>query len=101
VFNGVLCLGAPAARYSVQVANNQGLPQLNSIGQFDAVGVLVNLAGTSATGTGFDVPFELPFTPAGQAIQPGDTYSFQVWFRDSVLTPGDSANFTNLVEITF
>tara|TARA_R110002126_G_scaffold5647_6_gene30273 strand:+ start:9003 stop:11984 length:2982 start_codon:yes stop_codon:yes gene_type:complete len=101
VFNGTLCLGSPAARYTVQVATNQGVPALNSIGQFDAAGTLVNLAGTSSTGTGFDVPRELPFTPAGQVIQSGDVYSFQVWFRDSLVNPGDTANFTNLIEVPF
>jgi hypothetical protein len=101
VFNGTLCLGSPAARYTVQVATNQGVPGLNSIGQFNAAGLLVNLAGSSSTGTGFDVPRELPFTPAGQVIQSGDVYSFQVWFRDSLVNPGDTANFTNLIEVQF
>ena len=106
LFNGVLCLGSPFGRYNANIATNQGLPQLNSLGQFDASGVLQNLAGTatSSGGSGFDVPSELPLTPAGQMIAPGDTYYFQVWFRDQVAplpNPGSSANFSNMIEVLF
>ena len=104
VFNGILCLGSPTGRYNTQIATNQGLPQLSSIGQFDALGNLQNLSGTSLTGSGFDVPTELPFSPAGQTIMPGDTLFFQCWYRDQVAplpNPGSSANFSNMVEVTF
>ena len=101
VFNGVLCLGSPSGRYTNNVAINQGLPQLNSIGQFDGAGNLVNFAGTSASSFGFDVPNELPLTPMGQTIAPGSTWHFQCWFRDTVVTPGDSANFSNMLSVTF
>tara|TARA_R110002095_G_scaffold94965_2_gene82925 strand:- start:989 stop:3922 length:2934 start_codon:yes stop_codon:yes gene_type:complete len=103
VFNGVLCLGSPSARYTLNAANNQANSNLNSIGQFDGAGVFQNLAGTASStgGTGFDVPNALPFTPAGQSIQSGDTWIFQCWFRDTVVSPGDSANFSNSVEATW
>ena len=101
VNKGILCLGDPGARYNAQVATNQGLPQLNSIGRFDAVGDLENFAGTSTTGYGFDVPSELPFTPMGQVIAPGDTVYFQLWYRDILAVPGDSSNFSNMLEVTF
>jgi hypothetical protein len=106
VFNGVLCLNTPQGRYNPLAATNQGLPQLNSLGQFDASGVLQNLVGTATStgGSGFDVPTELPFTPAGQTIQPGDTYSFQIWYRDQVPplpNPGSSANFSNAALVVF
>ena len=104
VFGGVLCLDSPQGRYNPQVAGNQGLPQLNSIGQFDVAGNLVNLAGTSTSGMGYDIPLELPFSPAGQVIAPGDTWFFQCWYRDQIAplpNPGSSANFSNLLEATF
>jgi hypothetical protein len=103
VFGGVLCLGNPQGRYNPQAATNQGLPTLNSLGQFDGSGVYQSITGngTSAGGAGFDVPLELPFSPAGQVVLPGDTLYFQVWFRDTLVTPGDSANFTNMLKATF
>ena len=101
VFNGVLCLGSPSGRYTGNVATNQGNPQLNSIGQFDGSGVLQNLASSSTIGSGYDVPLQLPLTPAGQSITLGSTWYFQCWFRDTVVTPGDSANFSNMVIATF
>jgi hypothetical protein len=104
VFNGVLCLDAPQGRYNPQVATNQGLPQLSSVGQFDAGGVLQNLVGTSTSGSGFDVPLELPFSPPGQTILSGSTWNFTCWYRDQVPplpNPGSSANFSNVAEVTF
>ncbi len=103
-FNGVLCLDGSIGRYSGLVANNQGLPQLNSLGRFNAAGVLENLAGTSTTGLGFDLPRELPFAPAGQVIQPGDTWCIQLWYRDQIAplpNPGSTANFSNVLVGTF
>ena len=98
IFNGVLCLDSPFGRYNPQIATNQGFPQLNSIGQFDGAGVLQSLFGnaTSTGGAGYDVPLELPFSPVGQVIAPGDTYAFQCWFRD-----GASANFSDSVKVLF
>jgi hypothetical protein len=103
VNSGVLCLDSPTARYNVQAATNQGLPALNSICRFDASGNLENFAGTGVSGGnyGFDVPVALPFSPAGQSIQSGETWYFQLWFRDHIVTPGDSSNFTNMVCATF
>tara|TARA_R110002126_G_scaffold75749_4_gene189023 strand:+ start:2847 stop:3899 length:1053 start_codon:yes stop_codon:yes gene_type:complete len=103
LFEGVLCLDAPQARYNGQVATNLGLPQLNSIGQFDAGGVLQSLTGngTSAGGSGFDVPNELPFAPPGQVILPGDTWAFQLWYRDFDAGGAPSANFSNAIVVLF
>jgi hypothetical protein len=104
VESGILCLQAPTGRYNVLVASNQSLPQLNSIGQFDANGTLQNLAGTSNSGSGFDVPLELPYSPPGLSISPGETWNFQLWHRDQVApfpNPGSSANFSNVVQVTF
>tara|TARA_R110002126_G_scaffold6119_7_gene32221 strand:+ start:3080 stop:5338 length:2259 start_codon:yes stop_codon:yes gene_type:complete len=104
VFNGVLCLDAPQGRYNPNVATNMNAPQLNSLGVFDGSGVFTNLVGTSASGRGFDVPSELPLTPPGQVIAPGDTWHFQCWYRDQVAplpNPGSSANFSDAIEVTF
>jgi hypothetical protein len=102
--SGILCLDQPLTRYSPQVATIQELPQLNSVGVFDASGTLQNLVGTSTTGSGFDVPLELPYSPPGQTIDPGEVWYFQVWYRDRIGSPpvaGSSANFTNVVKATF
>jgi len=96
IFNGVLCLDAPQGRYNPQIASGQGLPQLNSIGQFDGGGILQNVVGTAVGGSGFDVPIEQPFSPAGQVIQPGDVFAFQCWYRD-----GASANFSDSILVQF
>jgi hypothetical protein len=77
VGTGTLCLGAPIGRYNAHIAANQGLPDLDSIGQFDEDGVLKNLVFNSATTEGFDVPFELLYAPAGQLILPGSIWFFQ------------------------
>ena len=106
VFNGILCLDALTARYNSQVASNQGLPQLNSIGQFDEFGVLQSLVGNapSTGGSGFDVPTELPFSPVGMVIAPGESWSFQLWYRDQLPplpNPGSTANWSNVVTAQF
>ncbi len=69
---------------------------LNSIGLFDADGVLQNVAGTSSQGLGFDVPADLPFGGAG--IVAGSTWHFQLWFRDGT---GGQTNFSNSLSVTF
>tara|TARA_R110002072_G_scaffold59071_6_gene150512 strand:+ start:1803 stop:4424 length:2622 start_codon:yes stop_codon:yes gene_type:complete len=106
VFNGVLCIGSPSARYNSLVATNQSKPELNSIGQFDASGVLQSLVGNapSTGGSGFDVPLDLPFAPAGTQIASGDQWFFQLWYRDQIAplpNPGSSANFSNVVGVVF
>ncbi len=90
VSDGNLCLGAPIGRYST----NAG-PGLNSIGRFDANGIMQNLFGTSTSGTGFDVPAVLP-SPPGGIINTGSTWHFQVWYRD-----GSNSNFSNGISVAF
>ena len=99
IFEGVLCLGSPQGRYGPITAANQGVPALDSLGQFDANGVLLNLAGTSGSGSGFDVPLVLPAT-VGTAIAPGDRWFFQAWYRDQVAGQ-PTANFSDAVEVAF
>ena len=90
VSDGRLCLTAPVGRYSPNAGGS-----LNSIGAFDVSGVFQNLSGTSATGSGFDVPFTLPNPPGGM-INPGATWNFQLWYRD-----GAASNFSDGISVTF
>ena len=95
ISNGHLCLANSGihqfATYSV--AGNQ-----NSIGQFDAFGLLQNLVGTSTTGSGFDVPSMIP--TMGGSITAGETWHFQSWHRDTLAGVG-SSNFSNGLSVTF
>tara|TARA_R110002126_G_scaffold41590_29_gene120995 strand:+ start:3155 stop:4516 length:1362 start_codon:yes stop_codon:yes gene_type:complete len=90
VGNGLLCLQLPIGRYN---QNAGGV--WNSLGAFDAQGTFQSITGNSSVGSGFDVPFQLPSTPGG-FITPGDTWSFQMWFRD-----GLSSNLSNGITVQF
>ena len=74
---GRLCIvGAPIARFSIQVMNS------GAFGWFStqvAVGAI-------------------PLSPA-VATQPGETWDFQAWFRDT--NPGSTSNLTDAIAITF
>lgn len=93
VSDGVLCLDQPQGRYNPAAGGN-----LNSLGFFDANGVLQNASGTSTIGSGYDVPPMLP-NPPGGSIMSGQTWYFQVWYRD--LNPGTVSNFSNGLAVTF
>ena len=67
----------------------------NSVGQFDAAGVLQNLPGTSTTGIGFDVPTFV--SPVLGSITTGSTWHFQLWHREA----GGSSNFSNGLSVSF
>ncbi len=97
VSNGSLCLGATGNDFFVGY-NVAGGDQ-NSIGRFDASGVLENLASTSSTGFGFDVPSTIP-AAGSPAIVAGSTWHFQAWHRDTPAGVGQS-NFSNGLSITF
>ena len=92
--NGFLCLtlggGNSLGRYNV------GGSQFNSLGQFDASGVLQNQVGTSTSGTGYDVPTTVPIAGSPQ-IMTGETWHFQLWHRES----GGLSNFSNGLSVTF
>ncbi|MEZ5975574.1 MAG: hypothetical protein R3F17_17195 [Planctomycetota bacterium] len=93
ISNGHMCLSIVAGnifgRYTVPGVQN-------SIGQFNAAGVLVNLAGTSSTGTGYDVPSTVPIS-GDPTIVAGATWHFQVVHRE----PGGQWNFSNGLTVTF
>ncbi|MDF1837624.1 MAG: hypothetical protein P1V35_07145 [Planctomycetota bacterium] len=98
VSSGNLCLTTgPFYRYNVSGTTS------NSVGIFNAAGVLENFAGTSTVGpvgmeTGFDVPDAVAGTP--QVITAGSTWHFQVWHRDTPAGVGTS-NFSNGLSVTF
>ena len=97
ISNGQFCLigTATAQFFRFNVAGTD----MNSMGGFDATGTMLNAAGTSATGFGFDVPSTLP---AGVPIPvlAGDTWHFQGWYKDTPAGIGTS-NFTNGLSVTF
>ncbi|MEZ6005483.1 MAG: hypothetical protein R3F33_15010 [Planctomycetota bacterium] len=93
ISQGFLCLAVSAGnqfgRYNVVGG------ALNSVGQFDAGGVLQNVVGTSSTGSGFDVPAAIP--SIGGVISAGQTWHFQAWFREAA----GASNFSNGLSVTF
>ncbi|MDF1837630.1 MAG: formylglycine-generating enzyme family protein [Planctomycetota bacterium] len=95
--NGLLCLvGTATSRiYRYNVAGTQW----NSLGQFDNAGVLQNIAGNSTVGSGFDVPLTVPGS-VPVTIMGGDTWNFQLWYRDTPAGNGTS-NFSTGLSVTF
>lgn len=74
---GTLCLGGAIGRHTQSVRFS---------GDSGSVWLDVDLT---------DLP-----TPSGPvAVQPGETWNFQVWFRDA--NPGPTSNFTDAVSVTF
>ena len=71
---GNLCLGGTIGRYASQIQQSSG-------------------AGN------FDIPVDLSHLPGLGAVQPGDTWNFQAWFRDQ--NPGSTSNFTDGVSVAF
>ena len=93
ISDGHLCLsvtgGNTFGRYNVSGG------ALNSIGQFDAGGVLQNMVGTSTVGSGFDVPTTVP--SIGGTITAGSTWHFQLWHREDA----GASNFSNGLTVNF
>jgi hypothetical protein len=74
---GHLCLGGAIGRYKQQLVNT---------GPAAAVVLPLDLTQTP--------------TPSGPvAVQPGETWNFQLWFRDK--NPGVTSNFTDAVSVAF
>jgi len=79
--NGVLCLGG-------------------TIGRYVAPGQIMN-AGLGGT---FSLALDLGMTPAGAAfvaIQAGEAWNFQAWFRDVGPQGQPQSNFTDALEVMF
>jgi hypothetical protein len=70
---------------------------LNSVGVFDSSGILQNASNTSTTGTGYDVPLDIPITGYTMIVS-GETWNFQLWYRND--TTGTS-NFSNGLTVLF
>ncbi|MCB9908359.1 MAG: hypothetical protein H6830_11625 [Planctomycetes bacterium] len=94
ISQGRLCLdvtgGNVFGRYNVAGGS------LNSVGIFDAGGVLQNAVGTSLVGSGFDVPSTVPIT-GSPTIMAGDTWYFQLWHREAA----GASNFSNGLAVSF
>lgn len=73
---GRLCLGGTIARFNSQVQNS---------GSGGNIAIQVDLLA-------------IPLTPS-VAVQSGETWSFQTWFRD--MNPGQTSNFALPVAVTF
>jgi VCBS repeat protein len=73
--DGNLCLGGQVLRYANQVLNS---------GALGAFSLTIDLN-------------QLP--PPGGAVQAGETWNFQTWFRDN--NPGPTSNFTDGVTVLF
>ena len=72
LLDGILCLGAPVARF-----------------------------GAASTGLGgvLQTPVDLTAIPGHGAVAPGETWHFQVWHRDFTQLP--TSNFTEALSILF
>ncbi|HRV80629.1 MAG TPA: hypothetical protein P5218_04300, partial [Planctomycetota bacterium] len=92
--SGRLCLDTTGGNLIARYNLAGGV--MNSIGIFDAFGVLQNAVGTSTVGSGFDVPNPIP-APIGGSIMVGQTWNFQLWHRDVPMT----SNFSNALTVTF
>ncbi|MDA1266300.1 MAG: hypothetical protein O2816_14565 [Planctomycetota bacterium] len=75
--DGTLCLGGAIGRFNAQVQNS------------GAEGEFAIVVDTLA----------LPMPSGSQAIQPGETWNFQAWYRDN--NPGPTSNFTSATTILF
>ncbi len=73
---GDLCLGAPLGRL-LPLAGNAGPDGIFSVA----------------------LPLTSPLPGVGASVQPGDTWYFQAWYRDS--NPGPTSNFTDARSVTF
>ena len=75
---GVLCLGSPIARFKNQIQNT---------GATGSASIAVDLTN-------------VPLPPAfGYAVQPGETWNWQLWYRDVLIGP--TSNFTDAISLTF
>lgn len=73
---GILCLGGQIGRFITQVSNS-------------------GTAGHMAIGVDLT---QLPIG-GGTSVQPGDSWTFQLWYRDALPTP--TSNFSDVITIAF
>lgn len=85
---GVLCLGGQIGRFNAQV------------GQASSAGVYTMCTQGCAPGQSFSLS-AVPQQNGTVAIQPGETWSFQFWFRDTVPVGVATSNFTDGFQVSF
>ncbi|MDF1838524.1 MAG: hypothetical protein P1V35_11705 [Planctomycetota bacterium] len=92
ISQGHLCLAGSLGRYNVSGGVH------NSVGLFDASGMLQNLAGTATStgGTGYDVPSTVPIA-GNPTIVAGSIWNFQLWHRED----NGESNFSNGLAVIF
>ncbi len=95
ISNGLLCLSTAPGNWMGRYNVFPG--EFNSVGIFDASGVMQNLGGTSSTGSGFDVPATLPIA-GSPMIQAGQAFYFQCWYRETAF---GVSNFSSMVKVSF
>lgn len=73
--------------------------ELDSIGVFTSSGLFENLAGTGWPGNGYGFGFVPPAQLPGNlgTIQPGQTWYFQLWHRDT----GGTSNLSTGLAVTY
>ncbi len=66
-----------------------------------AIGRLTQYVMNSGAGGRFSARIDLGDLPAplGSAVDPGETWHFQAWFRDH--NPGPTSNFSDAVSVPF
>ena len=110
VADGLLCLTGGIGRYNSESGNNNALR--NSTGTFvaSATGGLsvfqcANGLTIGGAATGFNVPDQLPWINGSSIpapnIQPGDTWNFQMWYRDPMGPCGNGFNLSSGWTTTF
>ena len=77
---GILCVGAPIVRFNITAGPGQQIDQTTLSGERSYTLDFANL-------------------PQGITFQPGDTWHFQLWFRDQ--NPGQTSNTTDGISVMF
>ncbi|MEZ6018842.1 MAG: hypothetical protein R3F17_01720 [Planctomycetota bacterium] len=98
ISGGRFCLALDAGNQYGRY-NWAGTP-MNSIGIFNAAGIFQNLVGTSAIGTGFDVPIDIPILGLDNpfiGLVASSAWHFQTWHRES----NGGSNFSNGLTVQF
>ena len=97
VGSGFLCLGGLVGRYNPIAAGGMSPnPALNSLGDFNGMG---NHVVTSTGSPQFVVPAALPNPPGGMILA-GESWNYQMWYRDFV-GGMPTSNFSNAVNVQY
>ncbi len=96
---GMLVGSESVREVSVVPPGGQGhLCLSGAIGRFNGPGQIVQSSAAGALDMALDLT-QIP-TPTGlYAVQPGDTWAFQLWYRDN--NPNPTSNFTRAIAVRF